>query len=152
MKYCQTCGKAVEDNNIVCPDAHCRGHLSSTPREENALSEQQFDAVTRNVWRRIWKKHLLFIFGEFSLFMVIGLVGLLDIYREASSKVGQLVVARIEREFQSERIRATVSEVASSQAKETINSQILPEVSKFEDQVGKELSQVKTLRQMQLQR
>lgn len=145
MKYCQTCGKPAEDNNIICPDPQCRGHLGPSPAERTVLSKHEIHTITNHVWKRIWKKHILFIFGEFSLLMLIGLIGLYDIYHKASNEVKSVIVTNVVNEFKTDRIRATVSEVASNQANETITTQIRPEVDKFEKNVGEELGQITDL-------
>jgi hypothetical protein len=142
MKYCETCGKAVADDNIICPDPQCHGHLRTTPKEKISVSHQEISTITDHVWKRIWKKHLLLIFGEFSVLMLIGLLGLLDIYEKASNKVQSVIVTTITNEFQTDRIHAAVSEVASNEARGLLIAQVMPEVTNFEGQVGFRLQQI----------
>jgi hypothetical protein len=144
MKFCQTCGKAVEDDNIVCPDPKCHGPLRSTPPVKG-ISPEDLDAITKHVWSQLWKKHIYFITGEFSILMLIGLFGLVAVYHQATNEVKQLIVAKIDAEFKTERIRQTVSDVAANQAKELMLSQIQPEVQKFEAQVSTQLGEVTTM-------
>ena len=142
MKYCESCGKAVADDNIICPDPQCHGHLRTTPKEKITVSYQEISTITDHVWRRIWKKHLLLIFGEFSVLMLLGLLGLFDIYEKASNKVQSVIVTTITNEFQTDRIHATVSDVASNEAKGILITQVMPEVTNFESQVGLRLQQI----------
>ena len=142
MKYCESCGKAVADDNIVCPDPQCHGHLRTTPKEKNTISHQEISTITDHVWKRIWKKHLLLIFGEFSVLALIGFFGLLDIYEKASNKVQSTIVTTITNEFQTDRIHATVSDVASNEARGLLIAQVMPEVTNFEGQVGLRLQQI----------
>jgi hypothetical protein len=142
MKYCESCGKAVADDNIICPDPQCHGHLRTTPKEKITVSHQEISTITDHVWKRIWKKHLLLIFGEFSVLMLIGLLGLFDIYEKASNKVQSVIVTTITNEFQTDRIHATVSDVASNEAKAILIVQVMPEVTNFEGQVSSRLAEI----------
>jgi hypothetical protein len=142
MKYCESCGKAVADDNIVCPDPQCHGHLRTTPKEKITVSHQEISTITDHVWKKIWKKHLLLIFGEFSVLALIGFFGLLDIYEKASNKVQTTIVTTITNEFQTDRIHATVSDVASNEARGLLIAQVMPEVTNFEGQVGLRLQQI----------
>jgi hypothetical protein len=142
MKWCETCGKAANDDDIVCPDPKCRGHLGTTPKDKAAMSHEEISAITKHVWKKIWKKHLFLIFGEFSLLMLIGLLGLLDIYEKASDKVQNVIVTTITNEFQTDRIHATVSDVASNEAKGLLIAQVMPEVTNFEGQVSSRLAEI----------
>lgn len=142
MKWCETCGKAVDDDNIVCPDPHCRGHLRTTPKEKDMVSQAEISRITHHVWRKIWKKHLLLIFGEFSVLALIGFFGLLDIYEKASNKIQGVIVTTITNEFQTDRIHTTVSDVASNEAKGLLIARVMPEVTNFEGQVGRRLAEI----------
>jgi hypothetical protein len=142
MKWCETCGKAANDDDIICSAPQCRGHLSAKPKEKALISHEEISAITHHVWKKIWKKHLFLIFGEFSLLMLIGLLGLFDIYEKASNKVQSLIVTTITNEFQTDRIHATVSDVASNEAKGLLIAQVMPEVTNFEGQVSLRLQQI----------
>jgi len=138
MKYCQSCGRRADDSDIVCPDPQCRGHLDLHPPVQTPTTAYDIEAISKQVWSRLWKKHIYFITGEFSILMLIGLLGLVEVYHQVTKSVA----TKIDGEFKTERIRATVSEVASNQAGAMVTRQIQPEVDKFETQVAKQLSQV----------
>ncbi len=55
------------------------------------------------------------------------------------------LIANISKEFQTDRIRATVSEVASNEARGLIQSQINPEVERFEKQISENVDQINAL-------
>jgi hypothetical protein len=142
MKWCETCGKHADDADIICPDPRCRGHLGSAPKEKVVVSHEEISAITKHVWKKIWKKHLFLIFGEFSVLALIGLFGLLDIYEKASNKVQSTIVTTITNEFQTDRIHSTVSDVASNEAKVLLIAQVMPEVTNFEGQIGLRLAEI----------
>jgi hypothetical protein len=136
MKYCQSCGKRAVDNDIICPDPQCRGHLDLHPPVPTPTSAYDVEEITRRIWNRIWKKHLLVIFGEFSLLMAIGLFGLYGTYLQASSEVKKLIIAKIDGEFKTERIRTTISDVAAERAGSILEQEVRPAVIKLTNDIG----------------
>jgi predicted nucleic acid-binding Zn ribbon protein len=52
MKWCETCGKAADDDGIICSDPQCRGHLGTKPKEKASVSQEEVSAITRHVWKK----------------------------------------------------------------------------------------------------
>jgi hypothetical protein len=136
MRYCQSCGKRAADNDIVCSDPQCRGHLDSHPPTPTPMMVHDIDAIAKRVWSRLWKKHFLFIFGEFSILMLIGVIGLIWSYIGATMEVKQLIATKIDGEFKTERIRATIADVASERASNILQQQVQPAVKKLTNDIA----------------
>jgi hypothetical protein len=141
MRYCQTCGKPAKDDELLCPDPSCKGSLGPL-RPQGKISEQEITRISDEVWTRTWKKHLGWIFGELSVLAVIGFIGVWAAYRSATVELSKLMVDKINSEFKTERIRATVSEVASNEARALLISEIQPEVTQFENEINTQINQV----------
>jgi hypothetical protein len=142
MKWCEKCGKAADDDDIICSDPKCRGHLGTKTKEKASVSQEEISTITRHVWKKIWKKYMLLIFGEFSVLALIGLLELFDIYEKASNKVQNVIVTTITNEFKTDRIHAIISGVASNEAKGLLIAQVMPEVTNFEGQISSRLAEI----------
>lgn len=156
MKYCQTCGKVTDDDNIVCPDPACRGHLENSPPLKSTISSDEIDTIVKKVWNRTWKRHVYLITGEFSLIMILGLFGLIDIYHKASNAVQERIVTKIDGEFKTERIRATISGVAADRASQILEHEVHPAVAKLTNDIAvfsakiEDLSKTKDQQEVQI--
>ena len=116
--------------------------LARNQRRKPLFHRKKFPQLLAMSGKKIWEKHLLLIFGEFSVLALIGFFGLFDIYEKASNKVQSTIVTTITNEFQTNRIHATVSDVASNEAKGLLIAQVMPEVTNFEGQISLRLAEI----------
>jgi hypothetical protein len=140
MKYCNTCRKPADDQDIVCPT--CRGHLANQLPTNADLNDAELERLAAVVWKKTWKKHVLLVFGELSVLMFLGLWGLKDVYNAGVKQTQKIIATRINNEFKTEAIHKTVTEVASTEAKHLLIGEILPQVTNFEKHVASKVDEV----------
>src|SRR6267143_528684 len=129
MKLCPQCKAREEDDRLIaCPKCGASyDGPTSVPRDEIA-------ALERRVLKKLTRKVAGWLFGGLSVITVIGIVQFAiqfgALWRTGVSKLELLLNNRIADEFKTERIRNTISEVAQTQAKALMKSNIQPEIDK----------------------
>ena len=101
---------------------------------------------------RVWKVYsrITTLLGIF-IALVVAVIGLLGwkTYREILDEVRNAaklkIDQRIDAEFETERIRQTISQVASNEAKGLLISQIIPEVRLFEQTITNQISSIRDI-------
>jgi hypothetical protein len=145
-KKCVKCGLLVSDGRLVlCPD--CKGGLiefgNTEPIQltENQMTELISKAkkgAAKELWGWFWKGFaaiavLSFIYSGFTLD---------KLYRKAIDIVQGQINERISEEFETPRIRNTISDIASLQSKDLMAKKISPIVNDFKDETNKQLSEI----------
>jgi len=131
-RHCTTCGQPVEEDSlIVCPRPQCKGTLISSEAKGIVLAPAQASEIAAQVWRRLLKK----VFGIGSALTVFSLISLGVLYVKALKRVETMLANRIASEFETDRIRATVQEVAKTQASDLMEKQISPIIESFKKEM-----------------
>jgi hypothetical protein len=122
----------IEDDSAkACP--HCHQLLS-----EEVDAAQLTKAQEKRIAGMVWRKHRNVLIGEVSVLGALGLISLIvffyQAYKWANAELSKNLVSRVENEFQTERIKVTVEQVAAAEAKSLLQNQIAPEVAAFKVQ------------------
>jgi hypothetical protein len=137
MKYCQTCGKGLDEDQLLCPNG-CRGEFGPAPPERR-LTQSEIAAMSSEVWRRTWKRHVFLIAGELSLLAIIGALGLKSAYNAGVDEVKGMVVSKVSREFEATNIQATVRQAAEDHAPKYFANAVQPSITTFKGDLSREL-------------
>jgi len=140
MKYCRGCGAEVEDNVVICPEKCGVGFEPTRPPK--ALSKDDLATVGAVVWNRLWRKHLLFIFGEFSVLMVVGVVSLLLAYVGAVGQLKTELVKRVGKEVEKPEIQAAVREGVKDYATDLLGREVQPSIDAFKKELRAKMDQL----------
>jgi hypothetical protein len=142
MKVCpnpQCRARATDDRLIACEkcgtpfsEPTATAGLNLTPEQENALL------------KRLFRRTAYYIFGGLSLMTAIGVIQLAlsfgTLYRAGVKKVEDLLVDRVNQEFETERVKKTITEVAQDQAKYVLRAEIDPQVEQFKRDSEKKIA------------
>lgn len=136
MPKCKYCGKKIANGLVSCPSCN-------SPREEKELqlTSKQIKQIAKQVKKEFYKTLgywigiLIFIFG----------LSLYQIWQRAIDKMGDLMVDRINKEFEQPTIRETVKDVAKTTAKELLTDEIQPEVIKFKAKIESNVKEIQKL-------
>jgi len=147
MKKCLNCGITADDNLICCPE--CKGDLVDISGVKITLNEDQIHQIEKRIWRRVCKT----LFGGFSILGILS-VGFLiwsiydgyqKAYEKSVEKFEKELTSKIAKEFETERIKETVTTVASTMANETIKKEIAPIVDEFKSETDGKLSDIEKI-------
>ena len=112
MKACPSCGDRIDDARLIaCP--RCGSGLDSSSL---GLSAEHMQSIIRTLWRRLLK----YLVGGFSVLTAISVLllvgGLVKSYKAGIKRTEDLLVKRIDDEFQTDRIRSLMEEVVTQKA------------------------------------
>lgn len=137
MEKCKSCGKKIKEGLVLCPS--CESIIREA--KEPQLTSEQIKQIAKQVKKKFYKTLILWI-GILSA--VYGL-SLYQIWLRATDKMGNLLVQRINDEFELPKIRKTVNDVAKTTAKEMLTDEIQPEVIKFKAEIELNVKKIEKL-------
>lgn len=138
LKRCPVCKIDVENKLICCPK--CKGELVDKSYTDQFLSDEQINRIVgiavrktaKTMWKRFAAALSIIAIGSF----VYSGWTLDNLYKKAIHILENRLVEKIDEEFQTERIKSTVSDVAKNESKDLMNSIIKPEIKAFKDQTN----------------
>ena len=135
-RICKICQKVVTDDKLLlCPA--CKSGLFPLDEDSSlGVPPEVVDRIVSSVWRRV----LHGLVGSVSLLTIIGIIGYFlamhRAYQRGISEVEKEISRRVEAEFRTERIRATVESAARDRASVILASNVMPIVESFTNQTA----------------
>jgi hypothetical protein len=135
-RKCTTCGVITEDDRLIaCPG--CGANFSSGEPDRNLLTPQQEKYIVSKIWNKHWK----FLFGGFSVLMIISVLLLVyafvQAYRSGIDSIEKMLTTKIATEFEEPKIREVIEQVAKAEAQSVITNQINPTVEDFKARIDR---------------
>ncbi len=127
-RICPVCGARESDELLVaCPNCG-----ASYDDESLIISRPELDALEIRVLKKLTRKVSRFVFGGFSVMTVVAVATLLFQFRSlwwaGVQRLQKTLNDRIAEEFQTKRIRDTVSDVADKEAKVLLRESLQPQI------------------------
>lgn len=138
-QYCPNCRKLVDDQLVVCPD--CKGSLSDQISSLQTLTKEQLGYITNKVVTQTTSRMVKMLWGGFAVIAAGSFLfswwNLEIIHKKSVKYLENKLTARIEAEFETKRIRDTVTGVAEHQTKLIIRDKLEPSIKEATDLVDK---------------
>jgi hypothetical protein len=132
-RYCDRCGKSTFDERLVrC--IHC-GTLFDTFGADGSLTPSE-----KRVYRKVRNQVIRFVFGGFSVYALLSGFFLFHSVRD----VNRTLVEKVAQKFVEPTIKATVENVAATQARGILEAQIHPEVERFKAETNASIQTFKS--------
>ena len=129
-RKCPKCGYLISDDLLIaCPK--CRTLLSNSEETVSSLSPKQIKEIIKGLHQRFW----------FSVIFILGILALitgLSIY-SGMKKIEDIVVDRIDKQFEEKNIKKVVEEAAIDKAESLLLKTINPQIENFQKVTNKKV-------------